>query len=111
MFHWASMPHMLVAIIGHSLGREKLEEMCAVVPHYSLRDQPLGGFQETRPDSLAIDKFYHVVKADIMPENYEPRRPYDTCFLLGSSGSPVFNMHGDIIAMHAQGYTHFFKMG
>ena len=95
----------LVAIIGHPLGLEKLEEMCAVVPHYSLRDQPLGGFQETRPDSLAIDKFYHVVKADIMPENYEPRSPYDTCFLLGSSGSPVFNMHGDIIAMHAQGYT------
>ena len=31
--------------------------------------------------------------------------PYDTSLFSGASGSPVFDLSGDIVAMHTQGYT------
>ena len=38
-------------------------------------------------------------------EDYQGSLSYDTTFFHGTSGSPVFEMNGYIIAMHTQAYT------
>ena len=38
-------------------------------------------------------------------EKYKGCLPYDTSLFTGASGSPVFDLNGNIVAIHTQGYT------
>ena len=94
----------LVTVIGYPQNRELLEETCVIVKHYLWRHKLLERLRVNRPPVAWIDPCLHMCKTDIMSEKYENRLPYDTSLFQGSSGSPVFDMNGHIVAMHTQGY-------
>ena len=89
----------LVIIVGHHpVGSEMHEETCAVVSSHSWREK----LQERH----AVCAGVHMTSAESQEVNarYQERLPYDTTLFSGASGSPVFDMNGNIVAMHTQGY-------
>ncbi len=90
----------LVIIVGHHpVGSQMHEETCVVVSTHSWREK----LQERH----AICAGVHMTGAETQQvnERYQQRFPYDTTLFSGASGSPVFDLNGNIVAMHAQGYT------
>ena len=94
----------LVTVIGYPQKRELLEETCVIVKHYLWRHKLLERLRIKQPPATWIDPCLHMCKANIMSEKYKNMLPYDTSLFQGSSGSPVFDMKGHIVAMHTQGY-------
>ena len=96
----------LVIIVGHPAGKEMQQETCVVVRNYSWREQ-----LERRHTELQRrhqDPGLHMTNDDLLRANsYQEQGclPYDTTLFSGASGSPVFDMNGNIVAMHTQGYT------
>jgi V8-like Glu-specific endopeptidase len=89
----------LVTIVGHPAGSEMHVETCVVVRSQSWREQP-----DQRHEVYAG---LHMTNAELLDstERYKDCLPYDTSFFSGASGSPVFDLNGNIVAMHTQGYT------
>ena len=101
----------LVIIVGHQAGREMLEESCVVVSSQSWRERIE---QRHEKFNQEVQQRYH---ADLQPAGVHmanedllrsaernERLPYDTSLFSGASGSPVFDLNGNIVAMHTQGY-------
>ena len=90
----------LVTIVGHPGGNEMREETCVVIRNFLWREQ----LEERQKNSTGL----HMTSDDRLRANrYEEQGclPYDTTLFSGSSGSPVFYLNGNIVAMHTQGYT------
>ena len=95
----------LVIIVGHPANSEIYQETCVVVSSYSWR-QKLG---ERGKNFLGIPRHERVSIGLNMTNNDLLRHnqvclPYDTTLFSGASGSPVFDLNGNIVAMHTQGY-------
>ena len=88
-----------VVIMGHSKGKEMRQETCVVVKTRSWREK-----LEQRNELAAG---VHMTNAQKLEpgEKFKGSLPYDTSLFSGASGSPVFDMSGNIVAMHTQGYT------
>ena len=89
----------LVIIVGHHpAGSQMHEETCVVVSSHSWREK----LQERHVICAGV----HMTSAETQEvnESYEKRLPYDTTLFSGASGSPVFDLNGNIVAMHTQGY-------
>ena len=89
----------LVVIVGHPAGEEMHHETCVVVRSHSWRDK----LQQRREKSHGIHMTNeHLLLAD----KYQQQGclAYDTTLFSGTSGSPVFDLNGNIVAMHTQGY-------
>ena len=88
-----------VIIIGHPEGNEMHDEVCVVVGYRAM--------QETLRKRHEQCTGVHMTNSELLhkTENYQGRLSYDTTFFHGSSGSPVFEMNGYIVAMHTQAYT------
>ena len=90
----------LVIIVGHHPAGSKMqEETCVVVRNHLWREK----LQQRH----AICAGVHMTTAEILESNERFREclPYDTSLFSGASGSPVFDLNGNIVAMHTQGYT------
>ena len=89
----------LVTIVGHPAGSEMHVETYVVVRSQSWREQP--------DQRHAVFAGLHMTNAELLysTERYKDCLPYDTSFFSGASGSPVFDVNGNIVAMHTQGYT------
>ncbi|XP_029924825.1 protein FAM111A-like isoform X2 [Myripristis murdjan] len=84
-----------IFIIGHPDGGVKKIDPCLVIP----LEKRFHSFEpQTRenPESIQMitGAFFH--SREILS--------YDTCFYFGSSGSPIFDEHYNVVAMHSGGY-------
>ena len=88
-----------VMIIGHPGGKEMHEETCVVVSNHSWR--------ETLGARHGIHTGVHMTNTELLgaTKRYKECLPYDTSLFCDASGSPVFDLNGNIVAMHAQGYV------
>ena len=94
-----SLQEGLVIIVGHPGGNEMLEETCVLVSNFSWR---------MRLQQRHISTGLHMTNDYLLQANQYQEQgclPYDTTLFSGSSGSPVFDLNGNIVAMHTQGYT------
>ena len=111
----------LVMIVGHPAGREMLEESCVVVSNHSWREKieqrhekfsQMNEGQERHDADSQHSAGVHMAHEDLLQSaERNERLPYDTSLFAGASGSPVFDLNGNIVAMHTQGYTLDFGEG
>ena len=99
----------LVTIIGHPAGREMLEETCVVVSNHSWRtrvEQRHEKFRQMNPGHLQASPGLHLANERLLQSTERKERlPYDTSLFSGASGSPVFDLNVNIVAIHTQGYV------
>ena len=88
-----------VVILGHPGGEEMQDEVCIVVGYRAMLDK----LNERHRQFYGV----HMTNAQLLhkTEDYQGCLSYDTTFFSGASGSPVFEMNGNVVAMHTQGYT------
>ena len=87
-----------VVILGHPGGQEMQDEVCIVVGYRAMLERIRQRHE--------LFSGVHMTNAQLLhrTEDYQGCLSYDTTFFSGSSGSPVFEMNGNIVAMHTQGY-------
>lgn len=102
-----------ICIIGYPMGAVKQIDHCLIVPREGLnqiverhqQQNPEGDFTNSQGQiQLVTDQFFDGVKEDI---RQQPKTLlYESCFYFGSSGSPVFDEHCNVVAMHSGGYVY-----
>ena len=103
-----------VALIGHPEKQHKLLEFCNVIPgnqwHEILHERASEALNYCAQNPLECGMgCIHMYRENTL-EDLHPKHgqlSYDSSFFHGSSGSPVFNADGHIIAMHTMGYPYF----
>ncbi|XP_040293367.1 serine protease FAM111A-like isoform X2 [Bufo bufo] len=88
-----------VTIIGYPQGKPKQIDLQCSVINYHKRAESIAG-------TLLSDRSYiHVLtKYSFMYMSDKTLMTYDSCLYEGSSGSPVFNNCGELVAVHTGGY-------
>jgi V8-like Glu-specific endopeptidase len=93
----------VVTIIGHPDGREKLiDPDCRIISQHTWRPELLERIQKRQP--FEFNPLF-TCKEAIMSDKYKQKIAYDTTFFDCSSGSPVFDDQGKVIAMHTCGWV------
>ncbi|XP_031712753.1 protein FAM111A-like [Anarrhichthys ocellatus] len=107
-----------ICIIGHPGGGVKYIDPCFIVPTENFNqvverhrlENPEGVLphnphysENNAPIQLITPRYFEDVKND--KENRWALN-YNTCFSFGSSGSPVFDDHCNVVAMHSGGYPY-----
>ncbi|XP_030009157.1 protein FAM111A-like isoform X2 [Sphaeramia orbicularis] len=96
-----------IYIIGHPDGGVKKIDPCLIIPtvqrrkavrHHRLEVEPYSAIQILTPAVLKGIEREITFNGQILT--------YDTCFYFGSSGSPVFDKHCKVVAMHSGGYPY-----
>ena len=103
----------LVIIVGHTAGKELLEETCVVVSSHIWRERVQQRHERFRQMKVSkgMIQIYNLLLAYtwLMKVYYslwqEMSAFHTTQVFSGASGSPVFDLNGNIVAMHTQGYT------
>lgn len=88
-----------VNIIGHPSGKCKhIDPNCTVID-FNFRADSIA-------DTILSDRSYiHVLtQHNFMRMNDPTLVTYDSCLYWGASGAPVFDSHGELVAMHTGGY-------
>ncbi|GAB1302236.1 Serine protease FAM111A [Apodemus speciosus] len=97
----------LIYIIGHPEGEKKSIDGCTVVPQYNRKRRCEENFQAREEAGFCFPTtFIHMYTQRSFQEMLHNSDviTYDTTFC-GSSGSPVFDSNGSLVAMHAAGIT------
>jgi hypothetical protein len=106
-----------VVLMGHPEGQCKLLEICQIIPDYkwhaTLAERKPEADNNCQHECQLFGgqnvQCIHMHKGDILKDDHSNDVPYDTSFFHGSSGSPVFNADGHIVAMHRMGYPYFLR--
>jgi V8-like Glu-specific endopeptidase len=87
-----------IVILGHPEAMEMQDEVCVVVGYRAMQER----IKERHEQCTGV----HMTNAQLLhnTEDYQGSLSYDTTFFAGASGSPVFEMNGNIVAMHAHAY-------
>ncbi|XP_036282380.1 serine protease FAM111A isoform X1 [Pipistrellus kuhlii] len=99
----------LIYIIGYPGGEVKSTDACVVIPQYQRVQKYRENLQAKgyNDDMQYIHMYTQKSFQDIVP------RPdvitYDTSFYFGSSGSPVFDSKGSLVAMHTAGFRNHYQ--
>ncbi|TNN66441.1 Protein FAM111A [Liparis tanakae] len=100
-----------ICIIGHPGDSPKMADPCFIVPteerseivERHRRENPEGVLPFNEAVQLITHRFFDEVKHD--KQNRQALH-YETCLDFGSSGSPVFDEHCNVVAMHSGGYPY-----
>ncbi|XP_076025089.1 serine protease FAM111A-like [Genypterus blacodes] len=100
-----------ICIIGHPGGGVKQIDPCYVIPPES-RSRAVKQYSEKYTEEVHIQLITPTFFKDVAEYvKLQQVLTYDTCFYYGSSGSPVFDEHCKVVAMHSAGYTYTTKEG
>ncbi|XP_062857575.1 serine protease FAM111A-like [Trichomycterus rosablanca] len=91
-----------MCIIGHPDGKIKLLDPCVIIPKENIEKEANKHCAENSHFVLVINETYFKEGWKIRPNQIT----YHSCFCHGSSGSPVFDEHCKLIAMHTGGYVY-----
>ena len=105
----------LVTIVGHPEGKEMHTEICVVVSSHAWREKlqqkhdKVVQIQRDDPVSAGLN----MTKHDSLgcAEKFEDCLPYHTSLFTGANGSPVFDLNGNIVAIHTQWYILYVEGG
>ncbi|KAF6103271.1 family with sequence similarity 111 member A [Phyllostomus discolor] len=108
----------LIYIIGHPDGEAKSADACAVIPQ-AQRAQKFQEYLQAQSFNEHMQGFYEHMQFIHMFtqrsfQEMAPRRDvitYDTSFYFGSSGSPIFDSKGLLVAMHSAGFYNNYQPG
>lgn len=117
--HFPPPPNGPIFIIGHPNGEIKSTDICLVVSIFDrskefsdhLHKHQNTGCRYPVCSYSEQEKCIHMYN----PKVFEGERnnpnvvTYNTCFFGGSSGSPVFNKNGELIALHTAGFAYKMK--
>ncbi|KAG8505732.1 Protein FAM111A [Galemys pyrenaicus] len=93
-------PNGLIYIIGHPDGEAKDTDTCVVIPECQREQECQKRIQNYSP-------FVHMYTRNSFQSiiNNSNVITYDTSFYFGSSGSPIFNSVGALVAIHNAGFA------
>ncbi|XP_073335734.1 serine protease FAM111A-like isoform X2 [Pagrus major] len=108
-----------ICIIGHPDGRVKMIEPCLIVK-FNNRSQVAARHYRENPDGAQVDSSHYGENPGhvqwVTPRFFEDVAEwikqkkqvltYESSFYFGSSGSPVFDEHCNVVAMHSAGYVY-----
>ncbi|KAL6085365.1 hypothetical protein STEG23_025949 [Scotinomys teguina] len=104
----------LIYIIGHPDGEKKSTDACTVVPKDNRGRKCVENVQEREaagcPFSMSFVHIFTQRSFQIML-NSSDVVTYNTTFFCGSSGSPVFDSYGSLVAMHTAGFLCEYQTG
>ncbi|CAJ1063624.1 protein FAM111A-like [Xyrichtys novacula] len=102
-----------ICIIGHPGSDVKKIDPCLIIPtdkcnkvveeHH--RNNPDGVFVEYNGVFQLVTSIFFQDVAQSVQSNRQTLS-YESCFYYGSSGSPVFDEHCNVVAMHSGGYAY-----
>ncbi|XP_023561855.1 protein FAM111A-like [Octodon degus] len=99
-------PNGLVHIIGHPEGESKRTDRCVVIPQSARGETSQRNDEGSVPEPDCGPSFVHMYSQNSFQEvlHNSDIITYDTTFYWGSSGSPVFDSNGSLVAMHTAGF-------
>ncbi|XP_039393203.1 LOW QUALITY PROTEIN: serine protease FAM111A [Mauremys reevesii] len=95
----------LIYIIGHPDGKEKSTDGCSIITPLERGWRCFERLQKRQVEGQQYQLWYHPRSFQEVTANPNVLT-YDTSFFCGSSGSPVFDASGRLIAMHTAGYLY-----
>lgn len=108
------VPHNgLIYIIGHPSGEVKSTDACAIIPQGEREEKYQEHLQARKAENF-IDTQYIRMHTQNSFQKIVHRNDlitYNTTFYFGSSGSPVFDAKGSLVAMHSAGFAYNYQNG
>lgn len=113
-----------ICIIGHPDDKVKMIDTCVIVPKENC-NQVAESHRQKNPQGVLIDprhydvndehiqlvtpRFFDDCEKDVQQQKHTVN--YETCFYFGSSGSPVFDEHCNVVALHSGGFFYMNQRG
>ncbi|XP_074528699.1 serine protease FAM111A-like isoform X2 [Halichoeres trimaculatus] len=112
--HFGFLPKSgAICIIGHPDGGVKKLDPCWIIPTDE-RSKVLGKHSQKNPEGILVEcnniiqlvttQYFEGMMQSLQHEGHI--LTYGSCFAHGSSGSPVFDEHCNVVAMHSAGYEY-----
>ncbi|XP_039716406.1 serine protease FAM111A isoform X1 [Pteropus medius] len=106
-------PNGLIYIIGHPSGEAKSTDACAIIPQGEREEKYQEHLQARKAEGFSDIQYIRMYTQKSFQEMVHRNNviTYNTTFYFGSSGSPVFDAKGSLVAMHSAGFAYDYQKG